>query len=100
MSCSVHPSQPASAVINYDQTIIYWFCVLRLAITLHGENRSHAAAEGRAANREDSTHATGLLTLRDVTGMTALSRSAVYALMAESQVPEAHPYRGSCRAMA
>ena len=62
--------------------------MLRLAITLHGENRSHAAAEGRAANREDSTHATGLLTLRDVTGMTALSRSAVYALMAESRFPK------------
>ena len=31
---------------------------------------------------------TRLLTLRDVTGMTALSRSAVYALMAESRFPK------------
>ncbi len=30
---------------------------------------------------------TRLLTLRDVTHMTALSRSAVYALMAESRFP-------------
>ena len=31
---------------------------------------------------------TRLLTLRDVTAMTALSRSAVYALMAESRFPK------------
>ena len=31
---------------------------------------------------------TRLLTLRDVTGMTALSRSAVYALMAASRFPK------------
>ena len=31
---------------------------------------------------------TRLLTLRDVTRMTALSRSAVYALMAESRFPK------------
>ena len=37
--------------------------------------------------------ATRLLTLRDVTAMTALSRSAVYALMAESRFPEADPRR-------
>ena len=33
-----------------------------------------------------------LLTLRDVTQATALSRSAIYALMAESPLPEADPY--------
>ena len=31
---------------------------------------------------------TRLLTLRDVTAMTALSRSAIYALMAESRFPK------------
>ena len=36
---------------------------------------------------------TRLLTHRDVMAMTALSRSAVYALMAESQFPEADPGR-------
>ena len=34
-----------------------------------------------------------LLTLRDVTAATTLSRSAVYALMAESRFPEADPHR-------
>ena len=41
--------------------------------------------------------ATRLLTLRDVTGMTALSRSAVYALMAESRFPK--PIRIGSRAV-
>ena len=34
-----------------------------------------------------------LLTLRDVTAATALSRSAVYALMAESRFPKPDPHR-------
>ena len=38
-----------------------------------------------------------LLTLRDVTAMTALSRSAVYALMAESRFPK--PIRIGSRAV-
>ena len=38
-----------------------------------------------------------LLTLREVTGMTALSRSAVYALMAESRFPK--PIRNGSRAV-
>ena len=41
--------------------------------------------------------ATRLLTLRDVTAMTALSRSAVYALMAESRFPK--PIRVGSRAV-
>ena len=41
--------------------------------------------------------ATRLLTLRDVTGMTALSRSAIYALMAESRFPK--PIRIGTRAV-
>ena len=40
---------------------------------------------------------TRLLTLRDVTAMTALSRSAVYALMAESKFPK--PIRVGSRAV-
>ena len=40
---------------------------------------------------------TRLLTLRDVTRMTALSRSAVYALMAESRFPK--PIRIGSRAV-
>ena len=40
---------------------------------------------------------TRLLTLRDVTAMTALSRSAVYALMAESRFPK--PIRIGARAV-
>ena len=40
---------------------------------------------------------TRLLTLREVTGMTALSRSAVYALMAESRFPK--PIRIGSRAV-
>ena len=40
---------------------------------------------------------TRLLTLRDVTAMTALSRSAVYALMAESRFPK--PIRVGTRAV-
>ena len=41
--------------------------------------------------------ATRLLTLRDVTAMTALSRSAVYALMPESRFPK--PTRIGTRAV-
>ena len=41
--------------------------------------------------------ATRLLMLRDVTAMTALSRSAVYALMAESRFPK--PIRIGSRAV-
>ena len=40
---------------------------------------------------------TRLLTVRDVTAMTALSRSAVYALMAESRFPK--PFLIDCRAV-
>ena len=40
---------------------------------------------------------TKLLTLRDVTAMTALSRSAVYALIAESRFPK--PIRVGSRAV-
>ncbi len=40
---------------------------------------------------------TRLLTLREVTGMTALSRSAVYAPMAESRFPK--PIRIGSRAV-
>ena len=38
-----------------------------------------------------------LLTLRDVTAATALSRSAVYALMAESRFPKPIPHRQPSR---
>ena len=40
---------------------------------------------------------TSLLTLLEVTGMTALSRSAVYTLMAESRFPK--PIRSGSRAV-
>ena len=40
---------------------------------------------------------TRLLTLRDVTAMTALSRSAIYALMADSRFPK--PIRVGARAV-
>ena len=40
---------------------------------------------------------TRLLTLRDVTAITALSRSAVYAMMADSRFPK--PIRIGTRAM-
>ncbi len=40
---------------------------------------------------------TRLLTLRDVMAMTALSRSAIYALMAESRFPK--PIRVGARAV-
>lgn len=40
---------------------------------------------------------TRLLTLRDATAMTALSRSAIYALMAESRFPK--PIRVGSRAV-
>ena len=43
------------------------------------------------------TAALRLLTLRDVTALTALSRSAVYALMAESRFPK--PIRIGSRAV-
>ena len=42
----------------------------------------NAVAERRSGRREEAQMPTRLLTLRDVTAMTALSRSAVYALMA------------------
>ena len=50
---------------------------------------------GRPAAWHDST--TRLLTLRDVMQMTALSRSAVYALMAAYRVPK--PIRVGTRAV-
>ena len=58
---------------------------------------SDDAADGRAAKREELHMATRLLTLRDVTAMTALSRSAVYALMAKSRFPK--PIRLGTRAV-
>ena len=58
-------------------------------------NRAMPPRSVRAGQREEAHMTTGLLTLRDVTGMTALSRSAVYALMAESRVPTGRGSRSS-----
>ena len=66
------------------------------ALTVPGETeRYRRGTPGR--KREEARMATRLLTLRDVTGMTALSRSAVYALMAESRFPK--PIRIGSRAV-
>ena len=59
---------------------------------MHGEpTTSVPPVGGPQPKEEDMT--TKLLTLRDVMAMTALSRSAIYALMAESAVSEADPGR-------
>ena len=57
---------------------------------------SNAAADRRAGNGRKHM-STRLLTLREVTGMTALSRSAIYARMAESRFPK--PTRVGTRAV-
>ena len=63
---------------------------------VHGDpTTSVPPVGGPQPQEEDMT--TRLLTLRDVTAMTALSRSAVYALMAESRFPK--PIRVGARAV-
>ena len=70
--------------------------VLRSAVVMHGEpTTSVPPVGGPQPQEEDMT--TRLLTLRDVMAMTALSRSAVYALMAESRFPK--PIRVGTRAV-
>ena len=54
-------------------------------LTAHGETAAMALRRAGPGNGRTHHMATRLLMLRDVTAMTALSRSAVYALMAESR---------------
>ena len=63
---------------------------------MHGEPTTSVPPVGGPQPQEEEM-TTRLLTLRDVMAMTALSRSAVYALMAESRFPK--PIRIGSRAV-
>ena len=63
---------------------------------MHGEPTTSVPPDGGPQPQEDAM-TTRLLTLRDVMAITALSRSAVYALMAESRFPK--PIRIGSRAV-
>ena len=56
--------------------------------TVHGATEATWPRKAGLRNGEEAHMATRRLTLRDVTGMTALSRSAVYAQVAESPFPK------------
>ena len=64
---------------------------------MHGETAASVPADRAATQPPEEDKTTRLLTLRDVMRITALSRSAVYALMAESRFPK--PIRIGSRAV-
>ena len=70
--------------------------MLGSTVVMHGEPITSVPPVGGPRPQEEGM-TTKLLTLRDVTAMTALSRSAVYALMAESRFPK--PIRVGSRAV-
>ena len=89
-------SQDVHFAINYCKTTTYVVPVLGSTVMVHGEpTTSVPPVGGPQPQEEDMT--TRLLTLREVIAMTALSRSAIYALMAESRFPK--PIRVGARAV-
>ena len=66
-----------------------WLCACRANDKSYRQHPTSRRSSRRHHTRRRIVGAAQrLLTLRDVTGMTTLSRSAVYALMAESRFPK------------